>query len=140
MPSNTHPKLVHVAVGVILDSRQNILIALRPEDSHKGGLWEFPGGKVEQGEQVETALSRELYEELGLESISCRPLIEIRHDYPDKSVLLDVWWVDSFTGQPEGKEGQPIKWVNTSELPDYAFPEANKPIIHAVQVGLESVR
>ena len=117
MSSNSSAKLVHVAVGVIVDQHNNILIALRPEDSHQGGLWEFPGGKVEQGEAVETALSRELYEELGLESISCRPLIEIRHDYTDKSVLLDVWWVDQFSGEAEGKEGQPIKW------PHPAWPE-----------------
>lgn len=136
MASNTFTKMVHVAVGVILDKNQNILIALRPEDAHQGGLWEFPGGKVEQGETVETALSRELYEELGLEFISCRPLIEVRHDYTDKSVLLDVWWVDTFNGLAEGKEGQPIKWVSPSALPDYAFPEANKPIIAAVQKRL----
>ncbi|ARN74729.1 8-oxo-dGTP diphosphatase MutT [Oceanicoccus sagamiensis] len=140
MTANTSAKLVHVAVGVIVDSQQNILIALRPEDSHQGGLWEFPGGKVEKGETVEAALSRELNEELGLTLISCRPLIEIRHDYPDKSVLLDVWWVDDFTGQPEGKEGQPIQWVSASELSGYTFPAANTPIIHAVQVGLEAGR
>ncbi len=136
MADNRSTKLVHVAVGVILDGQQNILIALRSEDSHQGGLWEFPGGKVESGESVETALSRELNEELGLESISCRPLIEIRHDYSDKSVLLDVWWVDGFSGQAEGKEGQPIEWVSAAALLDYSFPEANQPIIAAVQQSL----
>ena len=140
MPSKNSPngssKLVHVAVGVIVDDSQNILIALRPEDTHQGGLWEFPGGKVEQGETVEKALSRELYEELGLGSIGCRPLIEIRHDYSDKSVLLDVWWVDTYSGQAEGREGQPIKWVSACALSDYTFPEANKPIIAAVQDSL----
>ncbi len=139
MSTSTSPKLVHVAVGVIVDDQQNILIALRAKDAHQGGLWEFPGGKVEQGESVETALSRELNEELGLESISCRPLIEIRHDYTDKSVLLDVWWVDTFSGQAEGKEGQPIEWVSSAALSSYSFPEANQPIIAAVQENLLGV-
>ena len=133
---NTSAKLVHVAVGVILDQHQNILIALRPEHTHQGGLWEFPGGKVEQGEAVATARSRELYEELGLDLIGCRPLIEVRHDYSDKSVLLDVYWVDHFKGRAEGKEGQSIKWVSPCALSDYAFPAANQPIITAVQQQL----
>jgi len=136
MPANTSAKLVHVAVGVIVDKRQNILIALRPEASHQGGLWEFPGGKVEQNETVEQALSRELYEELGLVFIDGHPLLEVRHDYTDKAVLLDVWWVDSFTGQAESKEGQAIKWVSPSALSDYTFPAANKPIITAVHKRL----
>ena len=133
MPANTSSRLAHVAVGVMVDKQQNILIALRRQNSHQGGLWEFPGGKVEQDETVEQALSRELYEELGLVFISGHPLLAVRHDYTDKAVLLDVWWVDSFTGQAEGKEGQPIKWVSPSALSDYAFPAANKPIITAVQ-------
>ena len=124
--------IVHVAVGVIVDTRRQVLLALRPESSHQGGLWEFPGGKVEAGETVQQALVRELQEELAIVPIAMRPLLEIRHDYPDKSVLLDVWWVDAFEGEPEGREGQPIRWVATELLSDYAFPAANQPIVNAV--------
>jgi 8-oxo-dGTP diphosphatase len=133
-PKNT--KRVHVAVGVIVDSDQRILIALRPGHVHQGGLWEFPGGKVEAAEAVEQALARELFEELGLELNSCRPLTQVCHDYGDKSVLLDVYWVEGFSGQAEGREGQPIAWVKAAALLDYPFPAANQRIISAVQRAL----
>lgn len=132
------PSPVHVAVGVVLDKDQRILIARRPEHTHQGCLWEFPGGKVESTETVQSALCRELKEELGIEPdlSSLRPLIEINHNYSDKSVLLDVWWVDSFSGKPQGLEGQPICWVEAAMLNDYAFPKANQQIITAVQKAL----
>lgn len=130
------PKIVHVAVGVIVDQEKNVLLALRPNNTHQGGLWEFPGGKVEHDETVERALERELYEELAISVVSSSPLIKIQHDYVDKLVLLDVWWVDSFKGCPEGKEGQPIRWVNVNALLDYKFPEANVEIVKCVQNAL----
>ena len=127
---------VHVAVGVIVDNRQHILIALRPEQIHQGGLWEFPGGKVEAGETVQQALTRELAEELGIITSHSRPLLDIRHDYGDKIVLLDVWWVEQFSGEPSGREGQPVQWVAVEDLSNYTFPEANQAIIKAVQESL----
>ena len=128
--------IIHVAVGVIVDANKRILISLRPDHVHQGGLWEFPGGKLETGESLQQALIRELSEELGLIATKIRPLIEIHHDYSDKSVLLDVCWVDQFEGLPEGKEGQAIRWVTAAELLQYAFPEANQPIIQAIQAAL----
>lgn len=126
---------VHVAVGVIVADDGQILIALRAEQRHQGGLWEFPGGKVEAGETVQQALDRELSEELGIAVIAASPLIVIEHDYADKSVCLDVWWVDKFNGIAEGKEGQPIKWVSKQALSDYAFPQANHAIVAAIQAS-----
>lgn len=120
--------MIHVAVGLLLRSDQ-VLIALRPKDSHQGGLWEFPGGKVELGESVEAALSRELKEELGVDIHSANPAMKISHDYCDKTVLLDVWSVEDFSGEPCGIEGQPVKWVSRASLQNYQFPEANKPIV-----------
>lgn len=125
------PKLIHVAAAVILNAQGQILLARRPEDKHQGGLWEFPGGKVEPREPVVEALARELDEELGIQITTARPLIQIPHHYPDKSVLLDVYEVSAFEGEAYGREGQPIAWVDRSELASYEFPAANKPIVAA---------
>ncbi len=127
-------KIVHVAVGVILDRDGNILIAKRPEQTHQGGLWEFPGGKVEQGETLFAALQRELLEELAINIIATEPLIKIRHDYGDKVVLLDVHKVIEFSGEPQSNEGQPILWVSPKDLSQYEFPAANRPIITAIHL------
>lgn len=127
-------KRIHVAAAVIRGADQRVLIAKRPLDKHQGGLWEFPGGKVEVGEPVEAALLRELHEELGIVVETARPLIQVRHDYPDKQVLLDVWEVLAFSGEPHGAEGQPLAWVASDDLPEYAFPAANQPIISAARL------
>jgi 8-oxo-dGTP diphosphatase len=122
---------IHVAAAVIRGEDGRILLARRPGHLHQGGLWEFPGGKVEAGETVEAALQRELLEELGIRPTAARPLIQVRHDYPDKQVLLDVWEVSRFAGEPHGAEGQPLAWVGPQQLAGYAFPAANQPIITA---------
>ena len=128
-------KRVHVAAAVIRSTNGKILIARRADTQHQGGLWEFPGGKVEAGESVEAALGRELKEELGIVVEAARPLIKVQHDYPDKHVLLDVWEVSAFSGEPHGAEGQPLAWVSPRELADYAFPEANQPIVAAARLS-----
>ena len=123
---------VHVAVGVILDAENRILITQRAPTAHQGGLWEFPGGKVEAGESVQEALYRELYEELGIEIGGVSSLLEVSHDYGDKLVLLDVWVVREFTGVAVGREGQPLAWALPGALRDYQFPDANVAIVDAV--------
>lgn len=127
-------KPVHVAAAVIRGLDGRILIARRGDAQHQGGLWEFPGGKVEAGESVPAALARELYEELGIRVEAARPLIQVRHDYPDKRVLLDVWEVSAFSGEPHGAEGQPLAWVTPRALADYEFPAANQPIVAAARL------
>ncbi|MDE0952814.1 MAG: 8-oxo-dGTP diphosphatase MutT [Halioglobus sp.] len=124
--------VVHVAVGVILDADNHVLITRRARDAHQGGLWEFPGGKVEAHETPLAALARELREELGIAIGRTSALLDIRHDYGDKTVLLDVHVVWEFTGVAQGLEGQPLAWVTPLELSDYAFPEANVPIVVAI--------
>jgi 8-oxo-dGTP diphosphatase len=125
---------VHVAVGVIVDEAGRILITRRAASTHQGGLWEFPGGKVEPGESVQEALARELYEELGIRiGPAAIPLLEIQHSYADKAVLLDVWVVSEFSGCAQGREGQPLAWVVPSEFDSYDFPAANVSIIEAVK-------
>ena len=127
-------KRVHVAVAVIYGDDGRILIARRPDDKHQGGLWEFPGGKVEPEEDVCAALQRELQEELAIQVSEFKRLIRIRHDYADKSVLLDTWEVSGITGEPRGNEGQSIRWIEADQLHTLPFPQANKPIIQAIQL------
>ncbi len=130
--------LIHVAVGVVIGDDEKILIAKRPLQVHQGGLWEFPGGKVELGETLAHALQRELREELNITALVTEPLIKIRHTYNDphgdKTVLLDVHKVTSFSGVPHGNEGQPIQWVLPNQLCEYEFPAANNPIITAINL------
>lgn len=126
--------IIHVAVAVIVNDNNEVCLSLRHQDSHQGGLWEFPGGKVEHGETVKQALLREIKEELALDIIQSRRLISIKHDYVDKKVCLHVHKVLSYQGQAVGVEGQPLKWVAVSALSDYDFPVANKPIIKALQL------
>jgi len=125
---------LHVVVAVIVNEADQVLIAKRPEHLHQGGLWELPGGKLESGEVVVHALSRELDEELGITVEHALPLIRVRHSYPDRTVLLDVWRVDSFFGEVYGREGQSIAWVEKEQLPSYHFPVANIPVVTAARL------
>ena len=133
------PSVVHVAVGVLIDDANCVLLARRQKGTHLEGYWEFPGGKVESGETVDAALARELSEELGVEIGETSPLMTVNHDYGEKQVLLDVHRVLSWTGEPHGAEGQPIAWVSASALDDYKVPEANAEIMVRVRSVLASV-
>lgn len=125
MPDNC----VNVAVGVVQNEDGAILLSQRPAHVHQGGLWEFPGGKIEASETVAVALARELKEELGLEVKSSRALLDISHDYGDKSVHLWVRQVTRFSGAAQGLEGQPVRWVAPADLSHYDFPAANVDIV-----------
>ena len=125
---------LHVVAAVIRNTQQQVLLALRPADKHQGGLWEFPGGKCKTDENPQQALSRELHEELGIVIADPQPLIQVRHDYPDLQVLLDVYEVRHFTGQAHGAEGQEVRWVAAHGLADYQFPAANRSIVKAAQL------
>ena len=115
-----------VAVAIITDKEQRLLIAQRPLHVPQGGLWEFPGGKLESNESAEDALVREIREEIGLEVLNARFLGEISHQYPDKKVELLVFHVSEFTGTPACLEGQlAVKWMDKEQLNPQDFPEAN---------------
>jgi 8-oxo-dGTP diphosphatase len=129
-------KVIHVAVATIVNTDNEVLLALRQAHQHLGNLWEFPGGKVEANETVYDALKREIWEELAITVISAKPLLTVAHDYDDRSVLLDVWYVDKFDGTPYGQEGQKLQWCLLADLADVNFPSANRPIISALQALL----
>jgi len=134
LPTTTRAP-VHVAVGVIRDGEGHILIARRAAHLHQGGLWEFPGGKVEKGESVIQALARELREELDLTPLATKPLLRIHHHYSNKTVLLDVHEVTQFSGEARGLQQQPLRWVSVPELVQYEFPAANCAIVNALRLS-----
>jgi 8-oxo-dGTP diphosphatase len=133
-------KRIHVVAAVIYGDLGQILIARRPKHLHQGGLWEFPGGKIEAGESAYQGLVRELNEELAINVTTATPYMQVSHDYRDKHVLLDIWQVTAFTGEPRGVEGQECRWVPLTELlgdaSSYEFPEANKPILQKLTASL----
>lgn len=98
------------------------------------GQWEFPGGKFETGEEAPAALTRELFEELGVIPIRTRPLIRIRHDYPERSVRLDCARVDHWEGEVFAHEGHPLAWVAPDELTTYEMLAADRPIVAALRL------
>lgn len=125
---------VHVMVAVILNHREEVLVALRKPHSHQGGLWEFPGGKREPGEPRLQALHREINEETGLRLLASHPLCRIEHRYADKHVLLDVHLVSRHAGEPAGREGQRIEWRARQDLLAADFPVANKRIVQLLRL------
>jgi len=97
------------------------------------GRWEFPGGKVAQGESEEQALARELREELGVEVTESRPLMRLSHEYEDRVVELSMWVVRQFSGEARGLDGQGLKWVPPARLTDEDLLEADLPLVLALQ-------
>lgn len=128
-------KTVDVAVGIILREGE-VLVALRGAEQHQGGLWEFPGGKIETGEDHKVALGRELWEELGITVKTAKYLLSHAHDYGDKQVVLHTFVVDNFDGEPRGREGQPVKWVEVDALKNLSFPEANQVLLDRFLVSI----
>tara|TARA_R110001583_G_scaffold67490_7_gene192903 strand:- start:10327 stop:10707 length:381 start_codon:yes stop_codon:yes gene_type:complete len=122
-------KTINISIAIVKDIDENFLIALRPSESHQGGKWEFPGGKVESNESFEDAMIRELYEEVGLTATQYQLFEKLFFDYGDKKLNLNFYLITEFTGQASSKEGQPVKWVTKAALSDYDFPEANKNVI-----------
>ena len=126
---------VTVAVGILIDDAGRVLVTRRAPEAHQGGLWEFPGGKVEENETILAALARELQEELGVLVEATEALMVLDHDYGDKQVRLDVHCVTRWSGEPQGLEGQPLAWQRPEQLRDWAFPAANRPILERLLAG-----
>jgi len=120
-----------VAAAALVDIDGRVLIAERPEGRSMAGLWEFPGGKVHDDETPESALVRELHEELGIDTRqSClAPIAFASHAYEDFHLLMPLFACRAWRGQPEGREGQRLAWVRPARLADYPMPPADVPLV-----------
>jgi A/G-specific adenine glycosylase len=116
-----------IGVGIMERKRDDkILIALRPNDAMLGGLWEFPGGKQEDGEKIQQAIERELKEELGVDVKAYKELMQLKHAYSHFSITMHAWFCILISGEPKPKESQEVRWVSRDELQEFPFPKANK--------------
>lgn len=123
----------HVAAGVLRNASGDVLITERLCDGPFNGLWEFPGGKIHVDESSLTALQRELREELGIEVTAAEPFVNLSHEYADRSVDLEFFLVSGWIGEPQGLEGQGIRWIAIDAInPDELLP-ADAPLVTALQ-------
>ena len=119
---------------MLRDRRGRVLLAERPAGKHLAGSWEFPGGKLQPGERRLAGLRRELEEELGIDGVGAHPLIRIAHRYPDRDVLLDVWAVTRYRGEPEGRDGQALRWCAVGALEAAGLLPADRPVVTALRL------
>ncbi|NER33105.1 MAG: 8-oxo-dGTP diphosphatase MutT [Oscillatoria sp. SIO1A7] len=133
--SETPSPLPHKSVGVavIWNDRGQILIDRRKPEGTFGGLWEFPGGKLEPGESIEACIQREIKEELGIEIAVGELIIAIDYDYSHFTVSLNVHHCRHLAGEPQPLECDELRWVTLDEIDQFPFPKANKKIIEALR-------
>lgn len=124
---------INVAAGILIDKNDRVLITQRIEGKLLKGFWEFPGGKLNAGENSEIALKRELKEELGISVISYEPFMQLEHCYYNQAVNIDFFLVYKWLGSIVGLDGQNIQWVMINRLSTKKLLEADVPIIKALQ-------
>jgi 8-oxo-dGTP diphosphatase len=131
MISASEVRLLLVVAVALVDADGRVLIGQRPTHKALGGLWEFPGGKLEPGERPEQALIRELDEELGIHvNEAClAPLTFTSHACPEMHLLMPLYICRRWEGVVSAREGQPLKWVRPRALRDYPMPPADEPLI-----------
>jgi len=125
---------IHVVAAVIWQpgSSDRFLISKRQKGKHLQDYWELPGGKIESGESRRQALDRELREEIDIVPVKARAFQQVRHQYKDRNILLDVWEVTSFKGNVVAREGQEVRWVAVDQLAKYRFPAADLTILESI--------
>ncbi len=124
---------IRVAAGILRRADRRVLICERVDGGPFKGMWEFPGGKIALGESAREALTRELAEEIGVDVVHCRAFLSLRHDYPDRSVAIDFYLVDSWRRNARGREGQRLRWVRIEDLDQFDLLPADGPVIEALK-------
>jgi len=137
--STSNPRIVVVAAA-LLDADHRVLIAARPAGKHMAGRWEFPGGKIATGESPETALRRELHEELGINVQRSQFEMTLVHAYPDREVELLFYVVEAWDGTPQSLDGQALRWVSVEDLAHEDILEADLPFIRTLQQRVDGAR
>jgi len=132
--SDSPPRIVrrpdaYVVAGALFDAQGRLLLAERPPGKHMAGGWEFPGGKREPDEERIDTLKRELHEELGIAILEAEPLVSYAHQYADRTIVLDLWFVTRYDGVPQSLEGQNLRWVRLDELDSVGLLEADAPMV-----------
>ncbi len=127
------PRQTNVAAGILLGGDGRVLITERTGDHAFAGLWEFPGGKMMDGEDSEAALRRELHEELGIEIVDQVLFMSLAHDYADRCVSIDFYLIEDWRNTPEGRDGQALKWIRPDELSEDLLLPADGPVIKALR-------
>ena len=120
---------IDVSAGILADENGRVLITEVVSDGPFQGMWEFPGGKIADGETAEAALIRELQEEIGIEALTLAPFMLLEHDYPDRSVRLHFFEVNKWHGEPTGIDGQKLRWIMPAEIDPGCLLPADAPVI-----------
>ncbi len=124
-----------VVAAALIDTQSRVLLAQRPEGKKMAGLWEFPGGKLDDGETLETALVRELHEELGItvDAKDLEPVGSAAYPYEDFHLLMPLYACRVWKGEPQSREGQKLAWVTKDELANYEMPPADVPLVETLR-------
>lgn len=133
MPTTAPEAAIHVVAG-LLQRDGRIFLTRRPPGTYLAGKWEFPGGKLMAGETALAGLRRELREEIGIDVVQASPFVRVQHSYPDRAILLDVWRVSMWQGEPHGREGQAARWSDPQTLPLAELPPADWSIVRRLQL------
>ncbi|MGL4859892.1 MAG: 8-oxo-dGTP diphosphatase MutT [Enterobacteriaceae bacterium] len=129
MRNQDREKYRPIVIGIVADQQDQVLLTQRTSGQHLSGYWEFPGGKVNEGESLEAALKRELQEEVGIEVQACSLLTTTHHSYQDRHLALHFFLVTEWLGEAAACEGQPLRWVKRCSLDSKQFPPGNHEVI-----------
>lgn len=127
--------MIDVVIGILKNTDNKVLIACRPPNVVQPGLWEFPGGKVEPNETLAAALNREFQEEIGIQVIASTHFLSLEYQTDTRHLHLHSFEITTYQGEPYGRENQEVRWVSIDELSQYAFLQANAPIIASLRLN-----
>ncbi|MEN9931559.1 MAG: hypothetical protein RIS17_132 [Pseudomonadota bacterium] len=129
-------RLLHVVAAALVDGDGRVLLAQRPEGKSLAGMWEFPGGKIDAGEGPEAALVRELEEELGITAPVLEPFTFASFPYPEFHLVMLLYWCRQWQGEPEGRDGQALRWERPGAMAGLPMPPADVPLVDALVAAI----